>query len=123
MESIPREVIVRHLLKYLDIDSRRALNVYSRLDIPSYFNEMISNIPKPLEVNYNKYILTLGNIYIIDKQIYNYIETRYPPTRITYHPDKENPIYFSTSDDDYFGDASETHMQNHVYYKYVFCSY
>ena len=43
--ALPRDIIIR-IIRFMDIDSRRALGVYCKLQVPYHISEAIENIPR-----------------------------------------------------------------------------
>jgi hypothetical protein len=77
IEKLPIEVISK-IISYLDIDSRRALNIYNKLKVPKYISDTIGNKIQIPDVFYNdRYgrlrsfssYINLNTIYIIRRQI------------------------------------------------------
>lgn len=75
LNSLPNDII-KKIISLLDIDSRRALNIYSKLDIPDYIkNNIQSVLQKPYldDINYTKcYKINLNSKYTLIQQVYSY---------------------------------------------------
>jgi len=69
MNDLPRECILK-IISYLDIDSRRALNIYTKMKIPKVIVDNINNIIKIPNTymhndNTNVFFILLGSTYVI----------------------------------------------------------
>lgn len=69
LQNLPKECILK-IISYLDIDSRRALNIYTKIKIPKMISNKISNIIKipntylHNDSTYASYIV-LNSLYVI----------------------------------------------------------
>ena len=61
MQSLPRDVIKR-IVRHMDIDSRRALGIYTRLVIPQELQDKLAHIAPIIQTD-NFSIIYLGNKY------------------------------------------------------------
>lgn len=61
ISNLPRDIKF-HIIKFLDIESRRILNIYSKLKIPSLFINKLNSIPR---INYDNtlHIFYLNLLY------------------------------------------------------------
>lgn len=98
-DKLPREIKL-HIIKFLDIDSRRALKVYSTLNIPKNLRKKLENIPKinkESSLFHDYYIssIHLGNRSILlnnnvlNLSIYNLQILDFLPTKVIIHLNSE----------------------------------
>jgi hypothetical protein len=50
--ELPRDIQL-NVIRKMDIDTRRALNIYTKLNIPDNIKKLLNKIPKIITVNFN----------------------------------------------------------------------
>lgn len=96
IQELPKDVIMR-IICFLDIDSRRALNIYTKIKIPQNIVKRIENKLQIPDVFYNDRFrfnsfsakIDLNNIYIIRKQITILNDEKF----INYYVEHNNQIF------------------------------
>jgi hypothetical protein len=75
INKLPREIQLK-IFSYLDIDSRRALGIYTKLEVPLSLKRQLRTIPLITPFDEEDFCRVRVGLYIIDKCIH--------PTHISY---------------------------------------
>lgn len=98
LSDLPKELAFKIVSK-LDIDSRRALGVFTNLKIPTHLQDRISRVLQIPTHTLNNYIVPLGKTYIIIKSFDHIKKNEMIDHRVFQYPNNQYYMVWCILDD------------------------